>query len=69
MGRNSSLGKYLGHISNYNAMDKRHPSTWTYSEGNKSESRGNTAKVSGMRALGNTTGVWHAGYLSSNTSI
>lgn len=49
-------------------MDKRHPSTRTYSEGNKSESRGNTAKVSARRTL-NTTGVWHTGYSSSNTSI
>lgn len=69
MGSTSTLGKYLGHISNHNTMDKRHPSTRTYSEGNKSESRGNTAKVSVMRALSNSIGVWHPGYPSSNTSI
>lgn len=71
MGRNCSLGKYLGHSSNHNTMDKRHPSTRTYSEDNKSESRGNTAKVSVMKTLffyNNTTDTWHAGYPSSNTS-
>jgi len=72
MGRNCSLGKYLGHSANHNTMDKGHTSTRTYSEDHKSESRGNTAKVSVKKTLffcNNTTDVWHTGYPSSNPSI